>query len=117
MANGDPVTKGPWWAELIKTIGPTAAIALYLVYSVGVQLNGKVDTNSEDIRSLIRALGPHIAATARIANALNVQTAVAVQQCINQAESKNDRVAESRCWTAWKEAKPNSDTTTDSNMP
>jgi hypothetical protein len=32
LAEGDAMVRGPWWIELIKTIGPTAVIALGLVY-------------------------------------------------------------------------------------
>ena len=41
MANGDGGTngaKGPWWAELIRTFGPTAAIAVFLVWMMAGQV-------------------------------------------------------------------------------
>lgn len=112
MADGNGNGRsGPWWARLIETVGPTAAIAIYLVYAVGVQLNSRVDANTAAITALTMSLGPHISATARVSSALQTQTAVAVQQCINQAEARRDAVAEKRCWTAWKHAMPNSDST------
>lgn len=41
MANGDGGTngaKGPWWAELIRTFGPTASIAAFLVWMMAGQV-------------------------------------------------------------------------------
>lgn len=40
MADGNGVTngKGPWWSTLIQTVGPTAAIAIFLVYVLAAQV-------------------------------------------------------------------------------
>ena len=41
-ANG--VYKGPWWVQVIHTVGPTAAIAIFLVYVLAAQVNPALDS-------------------------------------------------------------------------
>lgn len=64
MANGDGVTngvKGPWWAELIRTFGPTAAIAVFLVWMMAgqvipmlQQMTGFMQSHAQQMSDLLR---------------------------------------------------------------
>lgn len=40
MTNGN---RGPWWIQVIQTIGPTAAIAIFLVYVLAAQVTPALD--------------------------------------------------------------------------
>ena len=42
VANG--IAKAPWWIQLIQTVGPTAAIALFLVYVLANQVEPALDS-------------------------------------------------------------------------
>ena len=47
MANGDGIVNGklgPWWAQVIQTVGPTAAIAIFLVYVLAAQVTPAIDS-------------------------------------------------------------------------
>lgn len=46
MANGEAVNgnRGPWWVEVIRTVGPTAAIAIFLVYILAAQVTPALDS-------------------------------------------------------------------------
>ena len=37
-------SKGPWWASLIQAVGPTAAIAIFLVYVLAAQVNPALES-------------------------------------------------------------------------
>lgn len=64
MANGDGGTngaKGPWWAELIRTFGPTAAIAVFLVWMMAgqvipmlQQMTGFMQSHTQQMSDLLR---------------------------------------------------------------
>jgi hypothetical protein len=96
--NGNGGARGPWWVELLKTVGPTAAIAIGLTYWVTQSLAPVLQhmdtfmvqqqtTNADDTAQRLKEW--QMIATIQAQNHRDREAAFQIEQqvCINDAKS------------------------------
>ena len=90
--NADDEMRGPWWSVLLfkaEKIG-YAGIAGFLIYVGAMVLRG-------DISDIKTTVTQHVTSSAKTEKALESLLNVAVQQCVNMANSETKRTA---CFTS-----------------